>query len=129
MVVDQLHHVVPSKKEQNKYEKISVVTRDLQTLAMRTGAASLALHQVNRDANKKGIELHHLRDSGTIEQDARLVMLVTKCERDAIDDSKPAVLTIQIAKNSHGPRNRVFKLLAHFTHARIESYFPTDGGA
>lgn len=124
VIIDQLHHVTLDRNA-NPYERISTVTRGLQRLAAQSGVALLVCHQCNRKAeDDTELKLHHLRDSGTIEQDARLVLLVTKCERDELDSTKPAVLTLKVAKNSHGPRGREFRLLAHFDRASIDNYFP-----
>ena len=126
VVVDQISHITISPPKMTKYETVSAVTRELQTLATQTGATILALHQLNRSASESrtGIELHHLRDSGSIEQDARMVLLVKKCERDPLKSSAPAVLTVCVAKHSHGPRGREFKLLAYFAHARVDTFNP-----
>lgn len=83
----------PGKSE---YERLSVISPELRGLALTTGVPLIVLHQVNRDAVRDNAgksqvpQLHHLRGSGQLEQDATHVYVLwnaygaaTQSDRDA----------------------------------------------
>jgi replicative DNA helicase len=71
-----------STKNGNREQEISKMSRGLKLMAMSGGYVSLALAQLNRDAAEKEPELHHLRESGAIEQDADIVMFLHRAKDD-----------------------------------------------
>jgi len=79
VVVDHLGLVKPGGYAGRKrHELVGEVTRGLKTLAMETDKPVVALCQVSREVAKDGGRpgLHHLRESGDIEQDADTVILL-----------------------------------------------------
>ena len=79
VVVDHLGLVKPSGHASRKrHELVGEVTRGLKTLAMETDKPVMALCQVSREVakDKSRPGLHHLRESGDIEQDADTVILL-----------------------------------------------------
>lgn len=120
VVIDQTSHVLCEGA--NKFDRTSIVSRELQRLAVDQNVSILALHQFNRRAAEDRPGLHHLRDSGTVEQDARGVLLITEINRNILKPSEPAILTLEVAKHSYGPRNVECKLVAHYALQRVEDY-------
>lgn len=97
VVVDYIGLVRPAHDDRGRqrHEQVAEVTRSLKSLSKELDCPVLALSQVNREAAKeKVLQLHHLRESGAIEQDADQVWMLQRN-----DDSSP---TIDIAKNRHG---------------------------
>lgn len=87
----------------NRVQEVSELSRGLKCLAGDLDVPVLALSQLNRNAEmraEKMPQLSDLRDSGSIEQDADVVMLLHREEYYKHDDSKRADLII--AKNRNG---------------------------
>jgi len=87
---------------------MAAVSRSLRAAAGRAGVALLCAAQLNRDCVKEGRrpQLQDLRDSGTLEQDADVVLML---HSDGNDETKPQAsseeLEIIIRKQRKGPRN------------------------
>lgn len=85
VIVDYLQYLRdPKGKNDGEAVRIGNMTRNLKGLAGSCNCAVLALSQVNRMAamNEGGMpELHQLRDSGAIEQDADIVLILNREER------------------------------------------------
>lgn len=95
----------PRAKE---YERLSDITRQLKVLAMQMGIVIVELCQLNRQVTRTGgryASLADLRGSGTIEQDANVVMFVQNIPADIselhdTDDYRPS--GVMIGKNREG---------------------------
>ncbi|MDR2952799.1 MAG: replicative DNA helicase [Treponema sp.] len=95
-----------------RYEQISEISRSLKSLARELDIPIIVLCQLNRDAQWEVPTLANLRDSGSIEQDADLVLFLhreqgKKKKNDKDDDSVPALDVIPtdliVAKQRNGP--------------------------
>jgi replicative DNA helicase len=78
LLVDYLQLASGSDSRATRNDQLERVTRGLKLFAKQSGAAVLALSQLNRDVEKRGDKrpmLADLRDSGGIEQDADAVLL------------------------------------------------------
>lgn len=100
VVVDYLQLLNSTERRQNRTEAVSDISRRLKTMAMDLGVPVLALSQLNRAADGERPTLAHLRESGSIEQDADVVLLLHEQE------GKPIELIV--AKNRAGPRGSVW---------------------
>jgi len=143
VVVDYLQLLQPTRPngrgEQNRVQEVSEITRGLKALAKELDVPVLALSQLSRAVESRDDKrplLSDLRDSGSIEQDADVVMFIFReeyylREPDPADAEKPAEdpkwaawrdklaavrnkTEIIIAKQRNGPVG-VVKL--HFDHA------------
>lgn len=76
-VVDYLG-LVETGSDQSSYEQLGIVSRTLKQTAKRLDIAILALHQLNRSHEKENRRprMSDLRDSGKIEQDADIAMML-----------------------------------------------------
>jgi replicative DNA helicase len=109
VIVDQLNFIKedPRYRSFSKNDELGNITRPLAQLAKKLEIPIMLLHQLNRKASEDEPELHHLRDSGNIEQDARVVILLdvpfkrgVKELADGSSSQNRAV--IKIAKNGEG---------------------------
>ena len=78
---------------------MSYLSRTLKALAGQTQCAVLALSQLNRtaDANPSALpRLNQLRESGSLEQDSDIVLLLSRDEKDQ------TAATLQCAKHRNG---------------------------
>lgn len=107
VVVDYLQLISgdPAKK---RYEVVTEISRELKILARELEVPVVALAQLNRDSTAPGKKrrpaLSDLRESGSIEQDADVVMLL---HRQLEKDDEPGdLIDMILAKNRHGPAAR-----------------------
>jgi replicative DNA helicase len=85
----------------NRVNQISAITGKLKQLALKYNVAIIMLSQLNRDSLKNGRmpELYDLRDSGSIEQDSNVVIMIH------LDQEKEEERKIIIRKNREGKRD------------------------
>ena len=112
IVVDYIQLVTAGRRTENKHQDISEVTRKLKILSQDINCPVIALSQVNRvsairtDKDKKP-KLSDLRESGSIEQDADIVMLLYRDERFRVEAQKYPEIEVIIAKNRNGETGNV----------------------
>lgn len=83
VVVDYLQLLSPDQRARSAYEAISEISRTLKQIAKDENVAIMALAQLSREVEKrpdKRPQLSDLRDSGQIEQDADIVLFLTRQE-------------------------------------------------
>jgi replicative DNA helicase len=112
MFIDYLGLIGHDNKYIDRYQQISEISRSLKSLARELHIPIVVLCQLNRDAQWEVPTLANLRDSGSIEQDADLVLFLNreqpkKSNKDKEDkpahpgDNIPTDLII--AKQRNGP--------------------------
>lgn len=106
--VDHIGLISPTDPRKNEYERLSEATRELKLMAKQMGIVIVELCQLSRSSARDGTKfatLGDLRGSGTIEQDANVVMFVQNAPADAQElhgaDSFRNV-GLLIAKNREG---------------------------
>src|ERR1700760_2771932 len=83
VIIDHLQLVEPSRRHDNRVQEITEVTKGLKTLAKELNVPVLALSQLSRGVDARDDKrpvLSDLRESGSIEQDADVVMFVFREE-------------------------------------------------
>ena len=85
-------------------ERVTEISSDLQEFGKQTGIAVLALSQLSRPqpGQKSFPGMHSFRQSGQIEQDADVALLLF---RENEDDPDNQVRTLKIGKNKEGEAN------------------------
>jgi replicative DNA helicase len=102
LVVDYIQLLTPPREVQqykNRTQEVSYLSRTLKALAGQAQCAVLALSQLNRsaDANPSALpRLNQLRESGSLEQDADIVLLLSRDEHDE------TAATLHCAKHRNG---------------------------
>lgn len=106
--IDHIGLISPSDPRKNEYERLSEATRELKLMAKQMGIVIVELCQLSRSSARDGAKfatLGDLRGSGTIEQDANVVMFVQNNPADSVElhgaDSSRRV-GLSIAKNREG---------------------------
>jgi replicative DNA helicase len=104
VIVDYLQLMEPPPAE-SRQQQVAEISRSLKGLARELGVPVLAVSQLNRAPEAREDHrprLADLRESGAIEQDADVVLLLHR--DDAYDPNKnPGVAEIEIAKQRNGP--------------------------
>lgn len=104
------------RNNDNRVQEIAEITRSLKGLARELNVPVLALSQLSRavEQTKPAIpKLAHLRESGSIEQDADIVMFIYRKAADrnydaeSLSDFEKHVAEIHIAKHRNGPTGKV----------------------
>ena len=108
IVIDYLQ--LMSAKAENRQQEISVISRSLKELARELEVPVLALSQLSRGVESredKRPQLSDLRESGSIEQDADVVLMLYRAEYyDQTEENKGKAEVI-CAKQRNGPTGRV----------------------
>ncbi len=112
IVIDYLQLMQSSENEENRTLQISSISRSLKSLARELNIPVIALSQLNRNLenrpNKRPI-MSDLRESGSIEQDADLILFVYRDEVYNPENTKNrGVAEIIIAKHRNGPIGKVY---------------------
>ncbi len=107
IVVDYLQLMVPSNTRNNgdnMVQQVTEISRSLKTLARELDVPVLALSQLSRAVEQRGGKprLSDLRDSGSIEQDADVVMFIHR-ETDIDAGGRKEETEILIEKHRNGP--------------------------
>jgi len=98
----------PLSKNMNRSQEISLITRELKNIAREFTVPIIALSQLSRTIDGR-IDpkpmLSDLRDSGSIEQDADLVLMLYKNKQKSVTNLTPgsAIIDLSIAKQRNGP--------------------------
>jgi replicative DNA helicase len=110
IVVDYLQLMLPSntKFHDNLVQQVTEISRSLKNLARELEVPVLALSQLSRAVEQRGGKprLSDLRDSGSIEQDADVVMFIHR-ETDQDQGGKREEAEILIEKHRNGPTGMV----------------------
>jgi len=94
----------------NRVNEISEISRSLKQLAREINIPILALSQLSRAVESRSPQipkLSDLRESGSIEQDADVVMFLYREDREKPDTPNKNIVEIHIAKHRNGPIGRV----------------------
>jgi replicative DNA helicase len=107
LVVDYLQ-LMAGEEGEKRHSQIEEITRNLKTLAKELDIAILLLSQLSRKTEEsRRPKLSHLRDSGSIEQDADVVIFIHREEVDNPETQWKNYADIHVAKNRQGALGRI----------------------
>ncbi|TSC70964.1 MAG: replicative DNA helicase [Parcubacteria group bacterium Gr01-1014_46] len=110
IVVDYLQLMVPTQtKSDNMVQQITEISKSLKNLARELDVPVLALSQLNRAVEQRGgrPRLSDLRDSGSIEQDADVVMFIHSEDKFKDEAEQTNIYEILIEKHRNGETGKV----------------------
>jgi replicative DNA helicase len=129
VVVDYLQLMSSGAKAENRTQEVSAISRGLKAVAKQLNVPLLVLSQLSRNPERRGDQkpqLSDLRESGSIEQDADVVMFINRKNRAlqaAEGDEEEEdwrLAEIIIAKQRNGPTD-MFKLVFLDEFTRFEN--------
>jgi len=113
LVVDYLQLMEAATKSESRVQEVAEITRGLKSIARELNIPILALSQLSRSVESRNPaipRLSDLRESGSIEQDADVVMFIYREVMDKSRDCPPErknVAEIHIAKHRNGPTGQI----------------------
>jgi len=109
IIVDYLQLMTTSKNYDSMVNQVTEISRSLKSLAKELDVPVLALSQLSRAVESRGGKprLSDLRDSGSIEQDADVVMFIHREDKNKDESEKTNIAEILIAKHRNGPTGKI----------------------
>ena len=112
LIIDYLQLMSTGKRTENRVQEISEITRNLKIMAKELNVPVIALSQLSRSAEKNRTDhrpvLSDLRDSGSIEQDADVVLFLYRdAYYDNGEETDATTAECIVAKNRHGEVGKV----------------------
>ena len=124
VVIDYLQLMSSGRRIDNRVQEVSEITRNLKVMAKEFVVPIITLSQLSPSPDKLTGDhrpvLSDLRESGSIEQDADLVMFLYRDEYYNDDSEDKGVAEVIVAKNRHGATDTV-KLAFDGQHTRFLS--------
>lgn len=106
LYVDYVQRIKATNRSVKKHEQVEEVVQGLKELARELEIPVVALAQVKRDVetrpNKRPM-MSDMKDSGSIEQEADVIMTLYRDEVYAADSPDKGIAEIAVMKNRHGP--------------------------
>lgn len=105
VVVDHMSLIRPANPRASMYEAMTQVSKDLKAMARRLGVPVLALAQLSRDVEKSERKPRNsdLRDSGSVEQDADIILMLHRPDRT----TPMSTTELHVTKNRDGALGEV----------------------
>lgn len=126
IIVDYLQLMAPTntKASDSMVQQVTEISRSLKQLAREIEVPVIALSQLSRAVEQRGGKprLSDLRDSGSIEQDADVVMFIHREDKINKDSDRPNIAEILVEKHRNGPTGKVE---LYFDEKRT-SFMPMD---
>ncbi|GMX60064.1 MAG: replicative DNA helicase [Minisyncoccus archaeiphilus] len=110
IVIDYLQLIEPTNHNISSVQQVTEISRSLKIMARELNVPILALSQLSRAVEQrtpKVPRLSDLRESGSLEQDADIVMFIYREEAYHEDTPRKGIADIIIAKHRNGPIGRV----------------------
>ncbi|KJL40254.1 Replicative DNA helicase [Microbacterium trichothecenolyticum] len=130
VVIDYLQLMTSGKRVESRQQEVSEFSRALKLLAKELGVPVIALSQLNRGAEQRADKkpaLSDLRESGSIEQDADMVVLLHREAAYEKDSPRAGEADLIVAKHRNGPTDTItVAFQGHFS--RFTDMAPGDFG-
>lgn len=104
IVIDYLQLMKTPNGSDNRVQEVSELTRSLKILARELNVPIVLLSQLSRKAAERKPAMSDLRESGAIEQDADIIIMIYR-DPSRSDDNSAEII---VAKNRNGPVDSIF---------------------
>jgi replicative DNA helicase len=133
IIVDYLQLMSGDSRNDNRVQEVSHISRSLKILARELNVPVLAAAQLSRAVEQRSDKkpvLSDLRESGSLEQDADIVMFIYRPDQYEKDTVKQNIAEIIVAKHRNGPVGSVELVfrgeLAKFENAATRVFKPNE---
>jgi len=106
IIIDYLQLMTGDTRMDNRVQEVSYISRNLKALARELNVPVLAAAQLSRAVEQRSDKhplLSDLRESGSLEQDADIVMFIYRPDQYETDTLKQNIAEIMVAKHRNGP--------------------------
>ncbi len=110
IVVDYLQLMTSGTTAENRVQEVSQISRSLKVLARDLDVPILAMSQLSRAVEQRHDKrpiLSDLRESGSIEQDADLVMFIYRDDYYNEESDQQGIAEVNVAKHRNGPTDSI----------------------
>jgi len=124
IIIDYLQLMSLTGTTENRATELSTITRNLKTLAKEINVPVMALSQLNRSLEQRTDKrpvMSDLRESGSIEQDADLIMFIYRDEVYNEESENKGIAEIIISKQRNGPTGTI-KLTFFGEYTKFENF-------
>jgi replicative DNA helicase len=128
IVVDYLQLMSSSKRSESRQQEVSQISRDLKAIARELDVPVIAVSQLSRAPEARNPPrpmMSDLRESGSLEQDADVVLFIYREDYYKETEENKGIAEIIVAKQRNGPTG---KTLAAFQgrYVRFDNYYADD---
>lgn len=106
VVIDYLQLLTSGRRVESRQQEVSEFSRQIKLLAKECEVPIIAVAQLNRDSEKRGEDalpkMSDLRESGSLEQDADMVLLIHRPDAQDPNHARMAEVDFILAKNRAG---------------------------
>ncbi|HEX7394395.1 MAG TPA: replicative DNA helicase, partial [Anaerolineaceae bacterium] len=135
IIVDYLQLMSSDMRTDNRVQEVSYISRNLKVLARELNIPVLTAAQLSRAVEQRADKrpvLSDLRESGSLEQDADIVMFIHRPDAMEKDSPKANLAEIMVAKHRNGPTHPGIEMVFLSKLTRFENAAtmpgPTSGG-
>ncbi len=134
LIVDYLQLMSPTstKASDSMVQQVTEISRSLKILARELDVPVMALSQLSRAVEQRGGKprLSDLRDSGSIEQDADVVMFIHREDKINKESERPNIAEILVEKHRNGPVGmaELYFDAKHVRYLSIDTHHSAPGG-
>lgn len=126
VIVDYLQLMTLGERSENRQNEVSTMSRQMKLLARELDVPVILLSQMSRSIEKvdrkdKEPLLSDLRESGSIEQDADIVLFLSKDKEASNEEDNNIVVDLHIAKHRNGESGAKIKLNFVGSEVRFET--------
>jgi len=110
VLVDYIQLMSGDTRTDNRVQEVSYISRNLKTLARELNVPVLAAAQLSRAVEQRSDKtpmLSDLRESGSLEQDADIVMFIHRKDENKDDMSPNELVELMVAKHRNGPTKNI----------------------
>lgn len=106
VVIDYLQLLTSGGRVESRQQEVSGFSQSIKRLAKECGIPIIAVAQLNREVERRGEgampKLSDLRESGSLEQDADIVILINRPDYQNPDDARAGEVDLVVAKHRGG---------------------------
>lgn len=124
VVIDYLQLITQTKSFERQDLAVGNITRELKLIARQYEVPIVLLSQLSRGVEQRADKrpvMSDIRDSGSIEQDADVILLLSREDGEPVRSEKAELINLNIAKHRNGPVG-VIKLAFEKNYSRYRDY-------